>query len=118
MRDLLFKLLDEIEPNEILNVSNWDTANVINMGNMFYNCELSTLDLSGWNTANVTTMSGMFHYCSKFNTLKLGINFIMTQVTNTTDMFTNCKLKTDRTGLDFNGTPADTQTKINAALAA
>jgi hypothetical protein len=42
----------------------------------------------------------------------------MSRVTDTNDMFYSCYLKTnDRSGLDFNGAPQETQNKINALLA-
>jgi hypothetical protein len=58
----------------------------------------------------------MFNGCYALTILKLSTNFDMFKVTSTTDMFTNCYLKTTR-GVDFNGAPADTQNKINALLA-
>ena len=42
----------------------FDTSKVVNMSNMFSNCEnLTSIDLSGFNTSKVTNMSGMFSSC-------------------------------------------------------
>ena len=48
-----------------LDLSNFDTQNVINMNEMFSNCSsLTNLDLSNFNTQNATNMNGMFCDCS------------------------------------------------------
>ena len=40
-----------------LDVSNWDTSEVINMEGMFGGCaSLKELDVSNWNTSKVTNM--------------------------------------------------------------
>ena len=55
-----------------LDLSGWNTANVIDMGRMFSGCSsLQSLDLSGWNTANVIDMDHMFSGCSSFQSLDL-----------------------------------------------
>ncbi|MCD8189417.1 MAG: DUF285 domain-containing protein [Clostridiales bacterium] len=57
---------------ESLDLSGWDTANVTDMGGLFYNCTLlESLDLSGWDTANVTDMSYLFFNCSALTSLNL-----------------------------------------------
>ncbi|MFG5372682.1 MucBP domain-containing protein, partial [Enterococcus faecalis] len=43
-----------------LDLSNWDTSNVIDMSSMFYNSQVTSLDVSKWNTSNVTDMNNMF----------------------------------------------------------
>ena len=48
-----------------LDLSNFDTQNVINMGNMFSNCpSLKNIDLSNFNTQNSTKVSDLFYSCS------------------------------------------------------
>ena len=63
-----------------LDLSDWDTSNIRNMGGMFSNCySLTYIDLSKFNTSNVDGMGGMFSNCysltnldvSKFNTSKV-----------------------------------------------
>ena len=65
-----------------INLSNFNTQKVTNMGYMFSYCsKLTSLDLSNFNTVNVTNMEYMFSDCkelnsldlSNFNTLKLKI---------------------------------------------
>ena len=79
----------------------WETKNVTNMGNMFYNCQsLTSLDLSSFDTSKVTDMIMMFSYCSKLETLDIS-NFDMGNVTDvphtTSYMFGDCsKLHTLR----------------------
>ena len=49
-----------------LNLSNFNTINVIDMGHMFYCCSsLKELNLSKLNTNNVTDMGSMFFGCSE-----------------------------------------------------
>ena len=49
-----------------LNLSNFYTNNVTDMGNMFRECSsLKELNLSNFNTDNVTDMVFMFDGCSK-----------------------------------------------------
>ena len=48
-----------------LNLSNFNTQNVINMGWMFYDCfSLTNLDLSNFTIKNSTKMGGMFYNCN------------------------------------------------------
>ena len=48
-----------------INLSNFNTNNVINMEWMFFGCSsLTNIDLSNFNTNNVTDMEGMFSDCS------------------------------------------------------
>ena len=51
--------------NVLINLSNFNTKNVIDMGYMFNGCSsLTSIDLSSFNTNNVTNMSCMFRGCS------------------------------------------------------
>ena len=51
-----------------LNLSNFNTNNIINMSYMFSDCSsLTSLNLSNFNTNNVNNMSYMFSYCSSLN---------------------------------------------------
>lgn len=49
------------------NIGKWDTSNVTDMSNMFYNCSAFNQPLNTWNTSKVTDMSYMFRSCSAFN---------------------------------------------------
>ena len=63
-----------------IDLSDWDTSNIRNMGGMFSNCySLTYINLSKFNTSNVDSMNAMFSNCyaltnldvSKFNTSNL-----------------------------------------------
>ena len=73
-----------------LDVSNWNTSNVTRMESMFQDCSsLTTLDVSKWDTSNVTDMSFMFYDCSSLTTLDVS-NWDTSNVTNIYYMFYNC----------------------------
>ena len=70
-----------------IDVSNFDTSRVTNMGYMFSGISnLNTLDLSNFNTSNVTEMNHMFFRTYSINTLDLS-NFDTSKVTNMCRMF-------------------------------
>ena len=55
-----------------IDLSGFDTSNVISMTYMFANCNnLSNLDLSTFDTSNVTEMDSMFYGCSNLSDLDL-----------------------------------------------
>ena len=75
-----------------LDVTNFNTANVTKMSAMFQNCSsLGSLDLTKFNTANVTTMESMFSGCLELTTISASSKFVTPQVSNSIDMFYNCK---------------------------
>ena len=75
---------------EDLNLSIFNTSNVINMNFMFYMCKsLTSLDLSSFNTSKVTDMSSMFYRCLSLTNLDLS-SFNTSKVTNMESMFSNC----------------------------
>ena len=85
---------------EDLNLSIFNTSNVINMNFMFYMCKsLTSLDLSSFNTSKVTNMESMFLNCYALKNLNLG-NFNSSKVTNMMNMFKGCS---SLTNLDLNG---------------
>lgn len=48
-----------------LDLSNFDTSNVIDMSSMFYGCNnLTKLDVSNFDTSNVEDMNSMFCFCN------------------------------------------------------
>ena len=70
-----------------LDLHGFDTSNVTNMSEMFYNCiNLTSLDLSSFDTSNVTDMSGMFHNCFSLTSLDLS-SFDTSNVTDMSAMF-------------------------------
>lgn len=73
-----------------LNLSNFDTSNVMDMGYMFHQCNsLISLDLSNFNTSNVMNMRGMFDGCYSLTSLDLG-NFNTSNVKDMRRMFSDC----------------------------
>ena len=77
---------------ETINLSGFNTSNVVYMDYMFYYSQATTLDLSSFNTSNVTDMSGMFKN-SELKTLDLN-NFDTSKVTNMNGMFAVTKIST------------------------
>ena len=74
----------------INHLSRLNTANITDMGDMFYDCEaLTTLDVSSFNTSNVTNMGDMFSWCLSLTSLDLS-NFDTANVTYMGWMFYNC----------------------------
>ena len=78
-----------------LDLSSFDTSNVIDMYKMFYHCEaLTKLDLSNFDTSNVITMYRMFDECKALTKLDLS-NFNTSKVINMRGMFSGCKALTE-----------------------
>ena len=77
--------------NEIKGIINFNTINVKNMRCMFQGCkEIKFLDLSNFNTINVTDMSCMFKDCQKLKEIK-GINYLNTiNIIDMKDIFKGC----------------------------
>ena len=74
-----------------LDLSSFDTSNVVDMRGMFSSCgSLVSLDLSSFDTSNVVRMSGMFSYCRSLVSLNLS-NFNTSNVVNMQEMFSGCK---------------------------
>ena len=73
-----------------VDLSRFDTSNVINMSYMFYECmSLTTLDVSGFDTKNVTSMECMFYGCSSLTTLDVS-GFDTKNVTDMELLFYEC----------------------------
>ena len=100
-----------------LDLSNFDTSQVTNISNIFYNSSnitniifgpgwtnekitdmsrlfydlsnLSNISFNGFKTTNVTNMSDMFQYCHNLTNLDLS-SFDTSQVTDMSDMFSSC----------------------------
>jgi surface protein len=48
-------------------ISQWNTSNVTDMSNMFYNANEFNEDIGNWNTSAVTNMKRMFYGATNFN---------------------------------------------------
>ena len=87
--EMFFSKSDEQKIKNILEIdlSNFDTSEVTNMGGMFYGMSnLTTLDLSNFDTSKVTDMSLMFHDMRDLSALNLS-SFNTSQVTDMHNMF-------------------------------
>ena len=74
-----------------LDVSGFNTGKVTDMSGMFYDCiSLKLLDVTNFNTANVTNMQGMFSGCPALTTIYASDKFVTGQVTDGSNMFSNC----------------------------
>ncbi len=73
-----------------LDVSHFDTSNVIDMGGMFYSCKsLMNLDVSQFNTNKVTDMGNMFSWCNGLTNLDVS-KFDTSKVRSMSGMFFDC----------------------------
>ena len=87
----------------------FDTSKVTDMNSMFFNCyALTSLDLSSFNTSKVTDMSYMFKQCNALTSLTFSSNFDTSNVTKMTQMFVNCFVLTslDLSGFNFAKNPS------------
>ena len=76
---------------KLLDVAKFNTANVKSMSNMFYRCNnLDLLNVTNFNTVNVTNMQGMFYSCPALTTIYASDKFVTGQVTDGSNMFSNC----------------------------
>ena len=73
-----------------INLSNFKTEKVTDMGDMFYKCSnLTTLDISNFNTTNVLIMTCMFSGMKHITSLDLS-NFNTSSLTEMNEIFYNC----------------------------
>ena len=85
-----------------LDVSSFNTSNVMFMHYMFNNCSaLTSLDLSNFNTTNVKFMNYMFNNCSSLTSLDLS-SFNTAKVTDMSYMFNSCYALTSLDLSSFN----------------
>lgn len=85
----------------ITGLENLDTGLVIDMVDMFRNCQVSNLDLNGFDTSNVMNMSGMFYDCSSLTNLNID-NFDTSNVMYMSGMFHGCGKLTNLNVSSFN----------------
>ena len=83
-----------------LDLSNFNTSNVTDMGFMFYRAFSDSINVSSFDTSKVTDMAYMFSY-NKYDTLDIS-NFDTSKVTDMNSMFSNVKMKKILVGDKFN----------------
>ena len=77
----------ELEVGENIIEIIYDDMIVTNCSKMFYNCSfIESIDLSNFNSSNVIEMIGMFYLCSSLKSLDLS-NFDTSNVYDMTGMF-------------------------------
>ena len=98
-----------------LNLGNkFNTSKVTSMQNMFRKYKGTVLDLSRFKTTSVTNMAGMFNICPNLTTIYATPEFIVTQVTSSTDMFTGSTNIVGGAGTVFSSSYTDkTRAKID-----
>ena len=85
-----------------IDLSNFNTSNYTDMGNMFKSCSsITSLDLSNFNTSKVTNMGYMFSDCSSLTSLDVS-NFNTSNVTDMGNMFSDCSSLTSLDVSSFN----------------
>ena len=98
---------------EQLDVSKFDTSNVPNMAEMFAGCHmLQMLDLSSFDTSKVTNMEAMFDGDYVLKTIYASNKFVVDQVTNSDNMFFEC-----RALVGGNSTACDGSSNVTASYA-
>ena len=101
---MFYSKSDEQKIRNILEIdlSNFDTSEVTNMGEVFYGMSnLTSLNLSNFDTSKVTNMSDMFNGVSNLTTLDLS-NFDTSKVTNMGNMFSSMTNLTSLNLSNFN----------------
>ena len=95
---------------EIINsidLSSFNTSEVINMSYMFFNCyNLTSINFGSFNTTNVKEMSSMFYNCNNLYSIDLS-SFNINNVNSMAYMFSNCK------NLNFIDLPSFDNNNIN-----
>ena len=90
-----------------INFGSFNTTNVREMSSMFYNCNnLYSIDLSSFNTNNVNSMAYMFYDCDNLYSIDLS-SFNIKNVNSMVYMFSNCK------NLNFIDLPSFDNNNIN-----
>ena len=85
-----------------IDLSSFDTSNVINMSGMFSQCNnLTKINLSSLDTSNVINMNCMFFGCNSLTNIDLS-SFDTTNVTNMRGMLSQCKNLTNIDLSSFN----------------
>ena len=76
---------------EIKGINNFNTSKVTKMNSMFQECyELEYLDLSNFNTSNAIDIGYMFNECYKLKEIKGISNFDLTNIRNKNKIFDGC----------------------------
>ena len=139
--DDLSSIFDELYEIEVVDISGWDTSNVIYMNDMFaectklkkiigienldvsklrcanamfYGCQnLVELDLTNWNPMSLQRASYMFYNCSNLKIIKNIKNWQLPNIKNVRQMFDKCaKLDVDLSNWDLTNIKKSLKTGI------
>lgn len=109
--NIAFATSDESAPSvlkTIIGIDKLNTSNVKDMRGIFYDDqELKTLDLSGWDTKNVVDMEIMFDTCSKLTNIYVGQNWNTDKVTSSANMFFDCTSLIGQSGVTYDSKKTD-----------
>ena len=88
---------------KIIGIENLDVSNVEYANNMFYVCKkLVELDLTNWNPISLANMSHMFYNCSNLKIIKNIENWQLPNIKEVKYMFSGCtKLDVDLSNWDL-----------------
>ena len=92
-RDHLFSIIMERHNNNksFLDLTDLDISELDNLSYIFYGSNMEVVDISGWDTSNVITMENMFSFCDKLKNI-IGIeNLDVSNLEETNHMFYECK---------------------------
>lgn len=84
-------------PNNLPDISLWDTSQVTSMWAIFASMDISSINLSNWNTSNVTTMDQMFRGAVFNQDIS---SWDVSSVTNMVFMFTESTFNQDISSWD------------------
>lgn len=130
---------------EFINIDGWNTCNVYDMDRMFGECpkliaikglnklnttnvqftrlmfigdrSLTTLDLSSFDTQNCIDTSQMFRGCYNLKSIYVSDTFVMTKVSNSTQMFLDCTSLIGGSGTKYDPTYIDsTAARIDCGI--
>ena len=92
-RDQLQSIIQERYYNNksFIDLTDIDISELDNLSGIFYALNMEVVDISGWNTSNVITMENMFSFCDKLKNI-IGIeNLDVSKLEDATSMFYCCK---------------------------
>lgn len=74
-----------------IDVSGWQTSNLVDASYAFSNTMLTAIDLSAWNTSKISAMSGMFQGCGSLTTIDVA-DWETGSVIDMSNMFYDCRI--------------------------
>ena len=93
---------------EIVGIEYLNTSEVENMDEMFFMCSgLTTLNLRNFDTSNVINMQSMFYGCTKLKTITVGLDWSTQNVTESSEMFSDCTNIKGGAGTEYDSSKTD-----------